>query len=203
MTQLPDTVRTWQEMQSLLKQGGVKDEEMKWAGLLGYDPKQKVSREEIAQAFERNFPQVEAAWKRKDEDWQNAPVVNQMRSNREIAERDLTQANGEFLDSAFGRDIRGNPNRLPVNVQGYPDPISLVDLRNILMSNPNFDVGLLDEHMRVPALNWREALQRYNQADTQYLNSVRDFMPQQDLQLGRQSGKNILTPVGQIIQNLS
>lgn len=65
MTQLPEGPRTWQEIQALLKKGNVKKEELSWAGLHpeAYEPTQKVTREEIADKFSRNFPQVGTTWK--------------------------------------------------------------------------------------------------------------------------------------------
>lgn len=65
MTQLPEGPRTWQEIQALLKKGNVKKEELSWAGLHpeAYEPTQKVTREEIADKFARNFPQVDTKWK--------------------------------------------------------------------------------------------------------------------------------------------
>jgi hypothetical protein len=61
MNELPAEPRTWQEMYSLLsKAPRVVGEELYWSGLHpeAFSPSEKVSREQIAQLIERNFPQV-------------------------------------------------------------------------------------------------------------------------------------------------
>jgi hypothetical protein len=163
-TQLPDTVRTWQEMQSLLKKGGVKDEEMQFAGLLGMNPATKISRDEIAQAFERNFPQVETVWKRS-----SAPVpaerINQAVQNRTQAQNDLRDANTNLWNAA-------NPTHQedPVlNIRGDETPWSLPDLRTALM-NDRVRFDDLDEHVRGPAMDWQDAWRRYQNAESQVRN---------------------------------
>lgn len=163
-TQLPDTVRTWQEMQSLLKKGGVKDEEMQFAGLLGMDPATKISRQDIAQAFERNFPQVETVWKRS-----SAPVpaerINQAVQNRTQAQEDLRGANTGLWEAV-------NPNRLEnptINIRGDENPWSLMELRDALM-NDRVRFDDLDEHIRGPAMDWQDAWRRYQNAESQVRN---------------------------------
>jgi hypothetical protein len=61
MTELPDQPRTWQEMHSLLsKAPRVQKEELFWSGINPetFAPNEKVSREQIAEMIEKNFPQV-------------------------------------------------------------------------------------------------------------------------------------------------
>jgi hypothetical protein len=69
-TLLPEGPRTWQEMQALLNKYNVKKEELKWAGLNpeAYDPAYKITREDIANRFEQNFPQTDITWKEKGSD---------------------------------------------------------------------------------------------------------------------------------------
>lgn len=163
-TQLPSTVRTWQEMQSLLKKGGVKDEEMQFAGLLGMDPATKISRDEIAQAFERNFPQVETIWKRSS-DPVPAERINQAIENRTQAQNDLRAANTNLWNAA-------NPTHQedPVlNIRGDETPWSLPDLRTALM-NDRVRFDDLDENIRGPAMDWQDAWRRYQNAESQVRN---------------------------------
>jgi len=162
MTQLPEGPRTWQEMQALLQKGSVKKEELKWAGLHpeAYDPSHKITREEIAQQFERNFPQVEPVWKRKEPQMSQDDIarVARYRNNLDNAQRALTNANQEIWHLANPGGVSEYP-RYPVI--GRDEPMGLTELRQAIREG-NFDLNKIanPEH--------REIFQEYQDAFNDY-----------------------------------
>lgn len=94
-TLLPEGPRTWQEMRSLMmKQPGMKEQEMHWSGLHpeAYEPGHKLTREEIAQQVEKNFPMVDRVVKQNDADVRAADEAMEEAYDRAEAAGDWDEA---------------------------------------------------------------------------------------------------------------
>ena len=121
MNELPAEPRTWQEMYSLLsKAPRVVGEELYWSGLHpeAFAPGEKVSREQIAQLIEKNFPQVHPEI-RAEVDTKN---INEL-------EEALRQAETQYSDLGDQyRDLRYQVGR-----EGIP---TVTELRDIVDTDP-------------------------------------------------------------------
>ena len=130
MTQLPEGPRTWQEIQALLKKGNVKKEELSWAGLHpeAYEPTQKVTREEIADKFARNFPQVDTTWKTKFSDiapkWEQYTAPGGENYSESILTLPYTGKGSEYVHPQIQSKYADELAQLEANVAALEQEVS-------------------------------------------------------------------------------